>query len=313
MPKLDGGSFGTKFGYQIDKQNDYVGFEDSTHTYFDLNDGSKYISVTQLLKCYEPEFNGDFWASYKALEFLMDDQPEAWSRVKEYLLKTKKMDMRILTKYKIDEDSFTFKKQEILDSYNKAGQDAREKGTATHLKKELSFYDEKLRNVEKYGIGGRFECHKGDYKLKDKFALYPELLISYSDGDFKLCGQADLICKMDKRIIIIDWKTSRKIEKKSFYNKNTKKNECLKFPLNHIMSSNYWVYSLQLSCYMWMLQQQDPTLECEKIMIVQIKDDGEEIMYECDYLKDDVEKMIKHYRKQQKIKKELDKIKPIKL
>ena len=60
MPKLGDGSFGTKFGYQIDKQNNSVGFEDSSHTYFDLNDGSKYISVTQLLKYYEPEFNKDF-------------------------------------------------------------------------------------------------------------------------------------------------------------------------------------------------------------------------------------------------------------
>lgn len=42
MPKLDNGNFDTKFGYQIDKKNDYVGFEDKTHTYFDLNDGSKY-------------------------------------------------------------------------------------------------------------------------------------------------------------------------------------------------------------------------------------------------------------------------------
>lgn len=72
MPKLDNGSFGTKFGYQIDKCNETVGFEDSTHTYFDLNSGDKYISTTQLLSKYKPEFNGDFWSSYKAMEALMD-------------------------------------------------------------------------------------------------------------------------------------------------------------------------------------------------------------------------------------------------
>ncbi len=52
MPKLDNGNMGVKFGHQIDKKNDYVGFEDSTHSYFDLNDGSKYyryfnINTTQ--------------------------------------------------------------------------------------------------------------------------------------------------------------------------------------------------------------------------------------------------------------------------
>ena len=74
MPKLDNGAFGSAFGYQIDKQNESVGFEDSTHTYFDLKDGSKYISVTTLIKKYQPEFSADFWASYKALEALSEEE-----------------------------------------------------------------------------------------------------------------------------------------------------------------------------------------------------------------------------------------------
>jgi hypothetical protein len=60
MPKLGEGNFGTKFGYQIDKFTDTVGFEDSTHTYFDLEDGSKYISVTQLVHMYQPIFDSQF-------------------------------------------------------------------------------------------------------------------------------------------------------------------------------------------------------------------------------------------------------------
>lgn len=87
MPKLDNGSFGTKFGYQIDKQNDTVGFEDSTHTYFDLNDGSKYISVTQLIHLYQKPFDSNFWASYKACEAILGD---AFRFLKKELLSTKK-------------------------------------------------------------------------------------------------------------------------------------------------------------------------------------------------------------------------------
>lgn len=60
MPKLDNGSFGSKFGYQIDKCDDTVGFEDSSHTYFDLNDGSKYISVTQIVGEYKQSFDSNF-------------------------------------------------------------------------------------------------------------------------------------------------------------------------------------------------------------------------------------------------------------
>ena len=86
MPKLDNGNLGTKFGYQIDKKNDYVGFEDKTHTYFDLNDGSKYISVTQLVHTYTHPFDADFWASYKAAEALLE---EDFYELKSTLLKTK--------------------------------------------------------------------------------------------------------------------------------------------------------------------------------------------------------------------------------
>lgn len=72
MPKLDNGSFDTAFGHQIDKFNESVGFDDSTHTYFDLKDGSKYTSVTTLIHEYQTPFDSNFWSSYKACEALMD-------------------------------------------------------------------------------------------------------------------------------------------------------------------------------------------------------------------------------------------------
>lgn len=99
---------------------------------------------------------------------------------------------------------FEAKKLEILASYKKAGEDAREKGTATHLKKELSFYDDTTRDVKKYGIGGKFACTKGKFTLDDAQAIYPELLISYDFDGLRICGQADLVCKSDNEIYIID-------------------------------------------------------------------------------------------------------------
>lgn len=45
-------------------------------------------------------------------------------------------------------------------------------------------------------------------------------------------------------------------------------------------------------------------------MIVQLKDDGTEVEYPCQYLKEDVEHMIAHYKKQKKIQAELDRDKP---
>lgn len=311
MPKLDNGSFGTKFGYQIDKCNETVGFEDSTHTYFDLQDGSKYISVTQLLSEYKPKFNGDFWSSYKAMEELIDVND--WKILKPILLKSKNFKESYISEYGINKNEFDQKKQEILDSYAKASKEACEKGTQKHLIKELSFYDEKSRNVAKYGIGGKFECTKGKYTLNDSQAIYPELLISHDFDGLRICGQADLICKDGNDIWILDWKTNKKIDKSSYFDSKTKKHEMLKFPLNNLMSSNYWIYSLQLSIYMFMLEKQNPNFNCKKLMLVHIDDNNNETVYECEYLKDDVEKLIKHYKKQLKIKEELNRIKPVKI
>lgn len=46
-------------------------------------------------------------------------------------------------------------------------------------------------------------------------------------------------------------------------------------------------------------------------MIVHIDDNDNEIIYECEYLKDDVERMIKHYKRDSLIRSILDLDKPI--
>lgn len=48
-------------------------------------------------------------------------------------------------------------------------------------------------------------------------------------------------------------------------------------------------------------------------MIVHIDDDDNETVYECQYLRDEVDKLIKHYKKQSKIHEELERIKPIQI
>lgn len=54
---------------KIDKENDGVAFNDSAHTYWDINNLKKeYISVTTLIGSYAQPFDSDFWSKYKALE-----------------------------------------------------------------------------------------------------------------------------------------------------------------------------------------------------------------------------------------------------
>lgn len=51
---------------KIDKENDGVAFNDSTHAYWDINNPKKeYISVTTLIGSYAQPFDSDFGLSIK--------------------------------------------------------------------------------------------------------------------------------------------------------------------------------------------------------------------------------------------------------
>lgn len=85
----------------------------------------------------------------------------------------------------------------------------------------------------------------------------------------------------------------------------------MKFPLNNIQDSNYWHYALQLSLYAYLLQILHPEFVIKGLKLIHIDREQKETEYEVPYLKDDVERMLKHYKKQLKIAQELDKIKPV--
>ena len=73
---------------KIDKQNGNVAFTNESHTYWNVNDNKKYISVTTLIHRYTQEFDKEFWSSYKALEKLLSK--DSWNIEKKSLLNTKK-------------------------------------------------------------------------------------------------------------------------------------------------------------------------------------------------------------------------------
>ena len=309
MPKLDGGNFGTKFGYQIDKFTDTVGFEDSTHTYFDLEDGSKYISVTQLVHMYQPIFDSQFWASYKACEAILGDR---FRPLKSQLLSNKVWKDDYLIDYSIDINLFKAEKEKVLQSYKDKAEEACSHGTNVHNMMENLFYQKDEARLKRFGLGGKIEVPKGYYKLDKEYAAYPEIMISYKADDYlKVVGTADLVIKDGNEITLYDYKTNKSIDKESYFDRASKKREMLKYPLNNIMSSNYWVYTLQLSLYMYMIEKMNPKFKCKKLALIHIDRNFNETEYECPYLKDDVIKMLLHYRKINKSKMELDKDKPI--
>lgn len=217
-----------------------------------------------------------------------------------------------LEEYRIDKLKFENKKKEILQSYADTNREACEHGTAVHAKMENLFYQKDEKRLSTFGLGGKIDVEKGYYKFDKERAIYPEILLSYAPDEYlRISGQADIVIKDGNEFIIGDWKTVRSIDKESYFDKSKKKRQMLKFPLDNIQDSNFWIYSLQLSLYMYMIQQMNPKYKCKKLILIHIDRDGNETEYECQYLKEDIARMLLHYRRENKMKMELDKDKPI--
>lgn len=283
----------------IDKQNGTVCFNEDSHVYWNVNDNEKYISVTTLIDRYAQPFDSEFWSGYKALEQLLPT--EAWGMEKKSLLTTHKIDKELLTTYNISELDFNKAQQRILDEWDKTNRESCERGTKIHAKLEQSMYDMGANvTLKKFGVGGKFICDKGRTSLDLDNGVYPEYLISYMSDDklLRLAGQIDLLAISGNQFWILDWKTNKEIKQKSGFNTQTKSTSKMLYPLNNLDDCNYLHYTLQLSTYAWMVQQLRPDLNLQELIMVHFDHNGKQTVYHLDYLKDEVEKMFKHYKKE---------------
>ena len=312
MPALKGIELKTLFGKTVDKENDSVFFNDLEHLYLDKISGEPYISVTTLIHHYSNPFNSAFFSKYKALEALAD--PDHFSLVKPGLLASQIWKPELLEKLNIDPDVFEEKTNEILKSWDETRDEACSHGSYVHELMETSFYGNTHFDLSNYGcptICGDYTCIKGNYHLDLENGMYPEFLMSYVTPEgIRIAGQADLIVKSGNDISIFDYKTNREIKKRSFYNASKKKNVMMKYPLNNIEDVNFWHYTLQLSLYAYIIQQLNPDFNIKDLKLVHIARDGKQTIYDLEYRKSDIERMLKHYAKELKTKELLEKDKP---
>ena len=297
---------------KIDKQNGNVCFNDENHCYWNVNDNEKYISVTTLIHQFTQPFDKEFWSAYKALEKLFPK--DSWAIEKKSLLNSKKFDKSILDVYDISENDFNKTQQDILDSWDEENRKSCERGTQIHSDIENSFYKKpKDISLKKFGIGGKFECKKDHTELDLEYGVYPEYLIyrESEDGILRIAGQVDLIIKSGNEITIVDHKTNKKIEQKSFYNSKTRSSTKMKYPLNNLDDVNFYHYTMQLSTYAWMLQKINPNFIIKDLILNHYDHNGNNTLYHCEYLKDEVERMLRFYKKQVILDKQKEKRKRI--
>lgn len=283
----------------IDKQNGAVAYNDAAHSYWNVNDNEKYISVTTLIHKFTQPFDRDFWSAYKALEKLIPK--DSWAIEKKSLLSTKRFDKEILALYDISENDFNREQQGILDAWDEKTRLSCERGTKIHAELENALYKAGANvSLKKYGIGGKFECRKDYTELDLPYGVYPEYLISRqsNDGVLRIAGQIDLLVKNGNKIIICDYKTNEKIDMKSGFNTQTKSSAKMLYPLNNLDDCNYYHYTLQLSTYAWMIQKLNPDFEIEDLILIHYDHSGNVTQYHLDYLKDEVERMLAFHKKQ---------------
>nr|DAO18696.1 MAG TPA: Exonuclease V [Caudoviricetes sp.] len=284
----------------IDKQNGTVAFNEEIHRYWDVNDPSiKFTSVTTMIEQFGQPFDKEFWSAYKALEKLLP--ADEFKIEKKSLLNTKKFDPVLLEAHNITELDFNKAQQEILDSWDEENRRSCERGTKIHAGLENSFYTKKKNiTLDKYQIGGKFECQKDRTSLDLENAVYPEYLIHWDSpsGKLHIAGQIDLLVKKGNSIIIGDWKTNKKIDTKSYFDSKVRSSVKMKFPLNNLDDCNYYHYCLQLSTYAYIIESYNPDFSIEDLVLVHFDHNDNMTVYHLPYLRKEVERMLSYYEKE---------------
>lgn len=262
-----------------------VQFDEKTHTYTN-NKGENYISVTTLLSRYKPKFDSHYWSTYKAMKDVLEKKGEwakykqqagGWDRVVDYV--------RYVDKSFAYRDEVKEAKMGYLKRWKQNASDAADRGTEFH----------KMKEAQTAGSGYKFDGVSYDM-LKESplvkpdyttFGVCPEMLLF--DHEFKIAGQADVVLKSGKSVSILDYKTSKTIEREAFQNQK------LLYPLDHLPNANFYGYAMQLSIYGYMLERQG--YEVGRLQIHHIDRDTFNIIehHDVNYYRDEAEKVIRHY------------------
>lgn len=298
-----------------DKQNNGIAFREIDHVYFNLKNPSvKYTSVTQILGSYHEKFDSKFFSKYKTLEKLMD--VDDFKKVKAKLLSKKpNFDEEILDQYDIDKEQFEHELAALLAEWKANTEEACARGTAYHLKRENALYQrdnvlDMSNNLFKVPVEGKFYCKKNDFSLEQENAVLPEFLVYYTspDGELNIAGQVDVLIKQGNDIYICDFKTNAKgITSKAYFDKSKRSTKSMFYPINNLDDHTLNHYTLQLSTYAWMLQKINPDFNIRLLRLIHSDLEENETYYDVPYLKDEVARMLAHFKKQTRINKDREK------
>jgi hypothetical protein len=270
-------------------------FTEKEHKYKNRKTNKLYQSVTSIISKYEPKMDVEYWSKYKAYEALLpnfDALKTAVNGPRDSRL------FEICARY-IDDIDMLEKQNQIKKEWKDNNKAAISKGNKYHTareKRSLSvgveinpftgkeftvFVRKSVKNADNYSLSEDLSVLEDGY--------YPELLI-WNDK-YKIAGQSDrvFIETIDgvRYVDIDDYKTNSKIT-------TSNKFQTLLPPLNHLPDSKFHKYSLQVSMYGWMMEQFG-----FKVRNTSFHHFNQ--MYKTEYMKSDIEKILKEMNEKKKI------------
>lgn len=268
-----------------------IEFYSDGHTYWKGEE--KYHSVGYWIKTFTPDFEENYWLTYKVLEKLY---PEEFAEAKKkYGFKAKEEVLFNPFIKKTKASVFGEEKTKLSWQWEKKSIISRSKGSTFHSIME----NEHLKSKTEVSVfdGKEYDCH-WNAKTFDNESIannlldipdgsYSELLI-WNEG-IKTAGQSDKVyieTVNDIRYFDIkDYKTNEEKPDNKCYDK-------FLYPLEHLCSNNHIKYSFQLSFYAWMLEQFG--FKCRKLAYQWHRnyDPKDFRLVEVNYLKKEIEDAI---------------------
>jgi hypothetical protein len=156
----------------------------------------------------------------------------------------------------------------IIEIWNKESQRAMDAGTFYHNEREAELCA--VSTIQKNGKD--LNIFKPVFKDGIKIApdqklvdgIYPEHMVYLKSVG--ICGQSDLVEVVEGGMNILDYKTNKSIDNKSFVNWEGISKKML-FPLSHLDDCNINHYTLQLSLYMYIMLKHNPELKAGKLTL----------------------------------------------
>ena len=208
-----------------------VYLEPIKHVYIHRETGKKYGSVTQMLSTIEHEFETELVAERIVQQADTVKNP----------------------------DYIGMNYNEIIDYWQMLNDTANEYGTFVHEVVERYLLAQKWYHPKEQLEIDVINAYEA-MKIDEGICMYPERIM-FSEK-YSLAGTADLKIDIDKYFFDIgDWKTNKKFE---FYNQFG--GQCLKKPFDHLQQCHHSLYSLQLSVYAYMCEE-ETGMKCRHIWI----------------------------------------------